>query len=570
MRIQSFRLSLPLLGKDLVEQAARKRTYAIRVAYATLLFAFFGVFLYEKIGRFGDSPLGWLGSGKEMFEVLVALQFGGIYLFLPATAAGAITAEKERDTLGLLFLTPMRPGEIILQKFLGRLVPALTFLLLSLPLLAVSYALGGVTADRVGWSAWWLFLSCLQVAAFAILCSAFCRGTVGAVLASYLGLVIIYFGPIFIRLTFGTSYLRSGEEDVLFAMFPVFHVDEFSRRGSSYSGSVAILTSITLFLLLARTALIRRSFLTPRNLLLDWFRKLDRFLHGINQWVGGIIVVRSKGDLPGDAPVAWRGTTKSVLGQTSHLIRLFLLLEVPTVLAISGNLPRYGGGNAEELSVILFVLWGVAVLLLSVIGVGAVASERTRQTLDVLLTTPLSGADILRQKMAGVRRVWRILALPMLTVLVAKTWWEGSYHREFAPILHHLIPAVLTILIYLPLISWLAIWFGMRVRSRIRAMLGTATALILWVTLPIAILFVADEVLHWIRANQYPWAFAFLLSPGTAVVAAEYSWSNGWENLFGEMVVLSVAADFLLYGLILYYLRRTCLAKADRLLGRGQ
>ena len=40
--------------------------------------------------------------------------------------ASAISQEKERDTLGLLFLTDLTPWELTLQKYIGRLIPMLT------------------------------------------------------------------------------------------------------------------------------------------------------------------------------------------------------------------------------------------------------------------------------------------------------------------------------------------------------------------------------------------------------------------------------------------------------------
>src|SRR6185437_13152816 len=85
------------------------------------------------------------GRGFAPFNFLVSAQMAAIFLFLPPMMAAAIAQEKERDTLGLLFLTDLTPWELILQKYVGRLIPMLTLLFLSLPLLAVAYSLGGVS-----------------------------------------------------------------------------------------------------------------------------------------------------------------------------------------------------------------------------------------------------------------------------------------------------------------------------------------------------------------------------------------------------------------------------------------
>ena len=105
----------PLLAKELFEQAGRRRTYIIRFLYGALLFGGGLVILYGRAGGEIDVAAG-LGQGIETFRGIVELQFAAIYVFLPAMTAGALTLEKERDTLTLLFLTTMSPWTILLQK----------------------------------------------------------------------------------------------------------------------------------------------------------------------------------------------------------------------------------------------------------------------------------------------------------------------------------------------------------------------------------------------------------------------------------------------------------------------
>src|ERR1044071_10410109 len=145
-----FRLDWPLLGKELLEQAAQKRMYVVRVTYAVILFGAFTVYYIRNLGA--DNVL-VLGRGLGPFNFLVSAQLAAIFLFLPPMMAGALTQEKERDTLGLLFLTDLTPWELILQKYVGRLIPMLTLLFLSLPLLAVTYSLGGVSFAMLASSA---------------------------------------------------------------------------------------------------------------------------------------------------------------------------------------------------------------------------------------------------------------------------------------------------------------------------------------------------------------------------------------------------------------------------------
>ena len=96
-------------------------------------------------------------------------------MFVPAVVSGALTAEKERNTLQLLFLTKLGPWTILLEKLFSRLVPVATFLLVSLPLLFIAYLWGGLTQSDVGLAIAELALTVFELASIALFCSAFSR-----------------------------------------------------------------------------------------------------------------------------------------------------------------------------------------------------------------------------------------------------------------------------------------------------------------------------------------------------------------------------------------------------------
>src|SRR5688572_3503195 len=118
MRAVVQHLGLPLLAKELLEQAARPRTYIVRTLYAALLFFFALLIFYFSSYESIANPLALFGRGREVFFNVVRLQFAGVLLFMPAITCGAITAEKERNTFGLLLLTRLSPTTILLEKLL--------------------------------------------------------------------------------------------------------------------------------------------------------------------------------------------------------------------------------------------------------------------------------------------------------------------------------------------------------------------------------------------------------------------------------------------------------------------
>src|SRR5438046_1703481 len=153
------RFGLPLLARELTEQAARKRTYVIRAAYASLLMVAAYLVFHKTLRVATASPLAVLGRGRDLFTTLMALQFAGIYFLMPAMTCGVLTMEKERASLQLLFLTRLGPWTILFEKLLSRLVPMLGFLILSLPLLAFAYTLGGISPGHLCAGVWILVLA---------------------------------------------------------------------------------------------------------------------------------------------------------------------------------------------------------------------------------------------------------------------------------------------------------------------------------------------------------------------------------------------------------------------------
>jgi ABC-type transport system involved in multi-copper enzyme maturation permease subunit len=563
---------LPLLRKELVEQSARRRTYLVRVAYAAVLFTIF-LAAFADLARYArGNPWSMLGRGREMFAMLVGVQFGGIYLFLPALMSGVLTAEKERGSLGLLFLTRLKPWEIVLEKYLGRLVPMFTFLLLSLPLLAVCYAYGGISPDYLLCGAWVLVLTCLQVGAWSLMLSCFCRTTVQAFLCSYLLGLLLYFGPVLMAtlllwLLEGHTYGGHDLEETLFILFPVYVFSELSTGWDWVAGSVPILVSTLIFLALARAFVVRRAFVQPRNRLRGVFRRLDAFWERLNSRLGGIFIVREPDTLPEDRPVAWREVSRKSLGKVSYLFRVLVLVEVPT-LCMAGVVLVEGSfrGECQPLELFAALLWVLGVLALAAASANAVVSERADGTLDVLLVTPIRGRELVLQKMRGIRRLALVMAMPLVTTVCMEAWVEphlGSYDSGHPP-LAYVACSVLFIALFFSLVAWLGMWVSMRSRTRARAIIGTLVILACWCGLPLLLVWlIAVAEL----AQEEVFGYLSLLSPAFVVALLEVA--EGAREVFGRKYLLVPAVVSLVgYGGVWLVLRSLCLRRADAYLGR--
>ena len=432
---------MPLLAKELTESAARPRTYWLRVVYGLLLFLIIGLG-HGQFFRADSNPLSVLGEGRELFETLVYLQFVGIALFLPGLVAGRITQEKERDSLVLLLLTALTPRGIVLQKYLAGLVPMFSFLLLGLPLAAVAYAFGGFPAHDLALAALMLGLGCLQVGAIAIWCSARCRTTVSAFLATYLiGFSVYYlplvFGAIAQRLW--TGDFNGFSEDAYYRHFPpaAFESVRSAFGGASGWGELlkctgAILGSTLFFLLLAPRHLKRGAAAPSTRRMQRLFALLDRIAERVNRLIGGWRVVQRAPALPEREPILWRERRSRLFLEPAHVTRVVLANAVPVMLLAAGtalmtaiSLQPYQMGEQGGLSALAALFGTGGVLALSAVAANTFVSERVAQTLEVLLTTPLSAREIVRQKARALRPLMLVIAAPLLGVFAYEALLEN-------------------------------------------------------------------------------------------------------------------------------------------------
>ncbi len=570
----------PLLVKELTALAARKRTYQVRALYAVLLFAASLAFFWADLDRRTDgdnNPLLILGSGGPMIQTLVYLQFSGIYLFLPAIACTALTAEKERDALSLLFLTRLGPWTILFEKLVSRLIPMFTFLLLSLPLMAFAYSYGGVSQRQIWGAVFMLSVTTVQVGALALMCSAFCRTTVGAFLLTYAIALAIFPG---IPLLIDSFVTRLGEDVACAFLGPFVYDVTFSNTGAAIRWGtfgirmIPLLGSTLIFLFAARRFLVTRAFLLPRHRLRNLLSALDGMFHRFNQnrVTRGVMLLDEGSSLPEIQPVAWRETQRRSLGRFRYLLRIFLAIELPVVAISISIIVSPGGAKSHMWSItaMMTCLWILIALFIAVQSSSLISGERSRQTLDVLLTTPLSGREIVQQKMQGLWRVVWILSACLGTVclikmlLLALVNSMGFQYGQLAySPMRYLVGSVLAMAVYFPLIAWLSMWIGMTAKAATRAMFLSIFVIATWCTVPIIVGYFGVEYLSMGDTARY----LTLLSPAGmirldeshVVLSVEHLDAHGWIILF---------INYAVYSMIVGFFRYKCLRHADRNLQR--
>jgi len=150
----------PVLRRELVERMRGRGAFLLLTLYLAVL----SVILYiayqagkstgndrfdEFGGGFGIDPTQIASVGRGIFEWLLFFMLVLVLFMVPGQVSGAIAGERERQTLVPLQITLLRPRSILLGKIGASLAFLMLLMVATLPLLAVSYLIGGVTIGDV-------------------------------------------------------------------------------------------------------------------------------------------------------------------------------------------------------------------------------------------------------------------------------------------------------------------------------------------------------------------------------------------------------------------------------------
>lgn len=178
----------PVLRRELIERVRGFKvvvfiTLWLALLTGILLLAYQGTVALSSFDTINVARLGRVG--RELFEWVLFGMLVLIMFFVPGLTAGAITGERERQTLVPLQMTMMRPRDIIV----GKLSAALAFLVLlvitAAPLLAVSFLVGGIRLLDVFRGIAMLLFTGLVLGAVCVWLSSRLRRTTAATVLAY-------------------------------------------------------------------------------------------------------------------------------------------------------------------------------------------------------------------------------------------------------------------------------------------------------------------------------------------------------------------------------------------------
>ncbi len=134
--------SNPILIKEMRSRMRGTRAFLVLTGYVATLSVIISL-IYIVIHK--NAPTTVVNqAGSVLTPVLIYVQMGLICLIAPTFSASAISSEREQQTFDLLIASLAQPSTILF----GKVGAALSYLFLtlfgSLPLIALTYSLGGV------------------------------------------------------------------------------------------------------------------------------------------------------------------------------------------------------------------------------------------------------------------------------------------------------------------------------------------------------------------------------------------------------------------------------------------
>jgi ABC-type transport system involved in multi-copper enzyme maturation permease subunit len=393
---------------DILRLARGKRVRDLRMIYtfgmlAALLILYMARFrwisFYELLfGQNQSMPINDMAYFAERFVFsILFMQNLAVFLMAPIYLGSCITEEKERRSLELLFISPLKNHEILFGKLFARMVHLGGVLLAGLPILSLAQLWGGIDMSMLVLNFINTFFNLLSVGCFSILVSVLMKRTLHAVMTIY-GIMLPFL------LIFGIAGIAGGVSP--------FGFMQFHTGTAVFFGVLFCLHMIvaTVSIAMAHVFLRRPAEIPPR-----WQeppRRRSRVRPVATEQ--SIRRVRDFTVPPvNDTPLLWK---EYYFGPRPHSHLLFWLLSTVFLFAplgLGGFLflilaGTHHQGGAQELHnlggmcrffaivcALFYILWS------SFRAAGTLARERQNKTLDELLTIPMERTIILGYKWLG-------------------------------------------------------------------------------------------------------------------------------------------------------------------------
>jgi ABC-type transport system involved in multi-copper enzyme maturation permease subunit len=557
-----LRFAGPLFLYEIIRETRRSRYFLLRIYCYVMLFVLtMAALMWSISGTRANMTVAEAAGGAQLIAgMLLCAHLILVTLMVPVYVGGAVSEDKERRTLEYLMATELGSNEIVLGKLGVRLANLGLMLLTGLPVLALLQLVGGLDADLVlgGFAATLAYT--FGLACLGMFNSVRARRTRDAIMRTFFMLVGYLIGswaflgfmhflvelwyprPIGIPRAFspgappGQPYWIADVLDYLeyVGSGNPFLITRF-LESSVIAGKtlaqafVSVLVAFVAFHLLVGLAFLALAMLS--------FRKVFQQEQEIITPVVPEQKVRRSRNI-GNHPLLWKelwieGASKRgclrimvtgvvVLGSFIPAWQISQAEPQPIFAPASVNGPmtvpdqlklfreRQKVEYTDYAMVVSDIILCLFLLQVAVQASSSFSRERERQTLDSLLSCPVTPAQVMLAKWGGA-----LLSIRLGWIWLAAVWWIGARHGN-VPVLTFVF-LMCAWLVYAGSIAWLGQWFSIVARSSTRALIFTlATLAVLFVgsiALPMGSMLSAASGG---TANFREWFFRFEISMSPA------------------------------------------------------
>ncbi len=400
----------PVLQRELVVNLRMHRAFLLLFGYLLALGAV--VYAAWPAATRLDMTESGAGAARELVDLFFVGQYLLASMMAPSFAAGTIAGEKERKTYESLLASPLRPSAIVLGKLLAALCHLAILIFCSLPIVMLCVPLGGVSLYEVLAAYLALTASVISFGMIGVACSSIFRRTVAALTVSYL--IIL---PLALLGAMSWWWLRDeGQTRLLLAT-------------TFLPGGCAVLVAV-LFGSTARRLMHPPDVGSEGKEVVDLDTEMKKTVGMVikgDQFPDKLFAPAKRDDLMPDGanPVYDKEMRSELFSQGTLMLRIVIQVSMFLAIPLMGVF-FYVWPDMAPWYISYVVLFNV--LVGPVFSADRVTSERERETLELMLTTTVSPAQILWGKLFAGLRVSSVLTsflvwpVPLAALMVGYYW----------------------------------------------------------------------------------------------------------------------------------------------------
>lgn len=414
----------PVTLKEIYSISRRGQTYVGRVVYVGVIALILWEFWTINVSQVPFlSPSAYAALGRQLFNQFVPFQMLMVTLAAIGASADRIIREDGAGTLGLLLLTPLTARRILMSKWKAALAQSGSLILCGIPVVAVCVYLGSVGP----WDLVWCFAltgsMALLASAFGLRASAVCSTVPRALMLALLYMVGYALLPLVLVFVGGLAAFFAAP-----FLHPVYSAGFllYKEGATTEIWSFAWIPSTIASALLSRWIVIR----IVRPLEKRIYAPVHRGLAPDHETPAHPAKLLTKPEKKPEResrevwdrdPLLWKELlTRAGNRWTMESKTLFLIYGLIFILLC------WLFTRGQSLGTFAF-LGGLFSLLAVVNGAALFAPEKEGRQLDMLLSSPVSSASIVRSKLlSGLASPEAVrVGLMGIATAVAFSWWSG-------------------------------------------------------------------------------------------------------------------------------------------------